>query len=168
MKTSWLKRISTGFESWLLQTDPTVVPFVRIGFALILIVHILVWFPDAERWFTDDGILTLAEAHQMVDVPQWSLLDWLPNNLITIQACLLLLLCHSLMLLVGIASRWQAVAIFLWIVSFQHRNSLICDGEDTVCRLFAFFLIFLPLDRSWSLWNRWGFARNNVRRQHGR
>ncbi|MCC6510406.1 MAG: HTTM domain-containing protein [Pirellulaceae bacterium] len=47
------------------------------------------------------------------------------------------------------------LGIFFWLVSFQHRNPLISDGEDTLFRWFAFLMIFLPLDCGWSLWRRY-------------
>src|SRR5690606_5049444 len=36
------------------------------------------------------------------------------------------------------------------LVSFQHRNSYIFDGQDTMLRMLAFCMIFMPLDYRWS------------------
>ncbi len=49
----------------------------------------------------------------------------------------------------GIYSRLSSAFIFILLTSLQHRNPLICDGEDTVFRLFAFFLIMLPCKIRW-------------------
>jgi hypothetical protein len=54
-------------------------------------------------------------------------------------------------MLLGCYSRFQVAAIFVWLVSFQNRNPLITDGEDTVFRILAFLLIWLPLDAKWSV-----------------
>jgi len=58
------------------------------------------------------------------------------------------------LMLFGVFSRVQAAAIFVWLVSFQNRNPLINDGEDTVFRIFAFMMIWLPLDAYWSVLRR--------------
>jgi hypothetical protein len=67
------------------------------------------------------------------------------------QLGLLCLLIHSVLMLLGCYSRFQVAAIFVWLVSFQNRNPLITDGEDTVFRILAFLLIWLPLDAKWSV-----------------
>src|SRR6185436_18943267 len=54
-------------------------------------------------------------------------------------------------LLVGFASRFSAVSVFVWLVSFQNRNQMILDGEDDILRLISFFLIFMPLAEVWSV-----------------
>ena len=66
---------------------------------------------------------------------------------------------QSLLLLLGIVSRFQALSLFILITSFQSRNPLITDGEDTVLRLWLFFMMLMPLDYRWSLggwlWRKW-------------
>ena len=71
----------------------------------------------------------------------WFVGKWVklyPIEAAIVNACLLLLMLQSGMLLVGFYSRVQAASIFFWLVSFQNRNPLILDGEDTVFRIFAF------------------------------
>jgi hypothetical protein len=67
-------------------------------------------------------------------------------------------------MLLGIFSRFQAACIFFWLVSFQHRNPLIMDGQDTAIRMLAFFFIFLPLDYRWSL-SGWLLKRRSTVQQ---
>jgi hypothetical protein len=84
------------------------------------------------------------------------LFSWIKPTPAIVNTCLLLLLLQSCLLLIGFHSRVQAASIFFWLVSFQNRNPLILDGEDTVFRIFAFLFIFLPLDYRWSIKNRGG------------
>lgn len=143
-------------DRFLFQScDPRLAPVVRIAYAFLLIIYTLVWMRDAELWFTDAGVLTSATVQHMSDGQQWSLLFLLPSTAGVIETCLSLLLLHSVLLLLGCWSRVQIACIFLWLVSFQHRNPMICDGEDTVFRWFAFLMIFMPLDCGWSLTRRW-------------
>lgn len=85
-------------------------------------------------------------------IPYWSAF-FFSSSTEFVQVGLWTLLFQSILLLVGCWSRFQAACIFFWLVSFQHRNPLICDGEDSVFRLLAFFFIFLPLDHVWSVTN---------------
>ena len=55
------------------------------------------------------------------------------------------------LLMIGFFSRFQAICVFLWFVSFHHRHYMIFDAQDNVFRLFGFFLIFLPLGCSYSV-----------------
>lgn len=105
---------------------------------------------DGSRWFCDDGVLSVDSAERLYMIPHWSLF-FIASGREFVHMGLCVLLVQSLLLLFGCWSRFQAACIFVWLVSFQHRNLLICDGEDAVFRLFAFFFIFLPLDHAWSL-----------------
>lgn len=135
--------------------DPTVIPFFRMGFALLVLIHIAVLWPNAEMWFTDQGVMKQETAMVFSGKYQWSILFHLPSTTPVVQGCLVAMFLHGLLMLLGVSSRLQAACLFVWLVSFQNRNMLINDGEDTLMRLFAFFMIWLPLDRSWSLQKYW-------------
>ncbi len=127
---------------------------LRILFALLMLVYTVVWMRDGSFWFSDEGVLSVRSAQALLHECQWSLFFWVAGSPELVQFGLWMLLIHSVCLLLGCYSRVQAACIFFWLVSFQHRNPVICDGEDAVFRLFAFFFIFLPLDHTLSLSNR--------------
>lgn len=147
------ERLAT-LDRYLLQGgDPSVIPFMRIAYACLLLIHLATLWPNAEFWFTDNGVLSNQTAISLGSDNNWSLLFWLPNTPFVIKLCLGLMVIHSTLLLLGIASRFQVVCLFVWLVSFQNRNFLILDGEDTLMRLYAFFFIWLPLDQRFSFTN---------------
>ncbi len=154
LKNRWLARIDRFFFA---TCDPSWAPVLRIMFAVMLIIVSAVWLRDAEHWFSDQGVLTRATAHHLNNYSRLSLLDWLPSTGPVVTLCLWIMLIQSACLLLGLYSRFQMICLFIWIVSFQHRNPLICDGEDTLFRWFAFLMIFLPLDCRWSIasWLHW-------------
>jgi Vitamin K-dependent gamma-carboxylase len=153
-------RFQTVFDRFLFEScDPTIASVLRIGFAILLLINTSVWMLDGERWFSDAGVLKAETVPGLSEIPYWSVFLLSSSN-VFVQFGLLALMLHSLLLLVGRWSRFQAACIFFWLVSFQHRNPLICDGEDTVFRLFAFFFIFLPLDHAWSISN--GFRKTAI------
>ena len=131
--------------------DPLLAPVLRIGFALLIVIQTLCVWPDAAYWYSDSGVLKSPTAEQILGPQAWSLLHGLDSEPWMAQLGLLCLLVHSGLMLLGCYSRFQVAAIFVWLVSFQNRNPLITDGEDTVFRILAFLLIWLPLDAKWSV-----------------
>lgn len=136
--------------------DVRTVATVRIGYAMLLLINVLCWWPDLDRWFSDEGVLTLASSRQVIDVKCLSLFQILPTDGVTLRMVYGLFLCQIVALLVGWKSRLQAICCFVWLVSFQHRNILIFDGEDTLFRIMGFLLILMPLGSTWSVDSRLG------------
>lgn len=163
---SWCCRPLDWFDRFLFRScDPRIIPVIRIGFALLILIQILVVWGDAEYWFSDEGVLKTDTAKRIVGDHRWSLLFILPYSGVTAKIVLSLLLGHAFLMLLGIASRFQAAAIFIWLVSLQNRNTFLNDGEDAVFRLMAFLLIWLPLDCGWSVWKRGEGHRSNPAEQ---
>ncbi|MFM7977172.1 MAG: HTTM domain-containing protein, partial [Pirellula sp.] len=149
---AFFQRILQAWERFLFDScDPRVAPILRIGFAILVLIQTMVAWPDAAYWFTDDGVMQSQTAQGILDPGAWSLLSLLPSKPWAAQLGLICLLVHGLLMLVGYFSRFQAAAIFVWLISFQNRNPLITDGEDTVLRIFAFLMIWLPLDFCWAV-----------------
>ncbi len=146
-----LRTFSRWYDRFLFEScDPKLVSAFRIGYALLLVIYVSTWAPSYSLWFTDQGLLGHKAAEQLAWEYRSSLLFYFTSP--GFAACGLgLLALHSLLLLVGLWSRVQAAFIFVWLVSFQHRNPLICDGEDTVFRLFALFMTTMPLDAFWAI-----------------
>ncbi|MCA9222265.1 MAG: HTTM domain-containing protein [Planctomycetales bacterium] len=139
------------FES----NDPRIVPVLRIGFAFLMLVYVSIWLADAGLWFSDQGVLTKGTAERISQVmaTRWSLLKLLPDTPTVVRSCLCVMLIHTALLLVGWWPRLQTFCLFVWLVSFQQRNPLLCDGEDTLFRALAFWMTFLPLGARW-VWLR--------------
>src|SRR5690606_36854473 len=87
----------------------------------------------------------------ILDQDAGSLRFLLPPDDTWLWVCIGMVLVQSALLVVGWFSHVQAACLFVWLVSFQHRNQLIIDGEDAVMRLFMFFLIFAPMAERLSL-----------------
>jgi hypothetical protein len=150
-----MHRIVRGLDWFLFEScDPRVVPILRIGFALMIIIQALVLWPDAGYWFTDSGVMRTQTAREILGPGSWSLLYYLPSEPWVVQSALAIWIVNGALMLVGFYSRVQAAAIFVWLVSFQNRNPSIHDGEDTVFRIFAFLMVWLPLDAYWSIRKR--------------
>ncbi|MFY9255128.1 MAG: HTTM domain-containing protein [Fuerstiella sp.] len=137
------------FES----ADPANCAIIRIGYSALLLLMLLVQWPDAAFWYSDSGVLPLSASRKLIDSDTLTVLAWLPTDASTIQLCYGLFILQAVMLLVGFKSRLQAVCLLVWLTSFHHRNGLLLDGEDTVFRIFAFLLAFSPCSCRWSVDN---------------
>ncbi len=150
--TGLLRYILGSIDAFLFcSCEVRTIALFRIGYACLLIINVLVWMIDGPLWFASSGVLSSDVARRLESPAGWSLFYYLPSTAAVIQSCLAVMLFQSCCLLFGCWSRFQAACLFVWLTSFHHRNPLICDGEDTVFRLFAFIMIFLPLDDVWAV-----------------
>jgi uncharacterized membrane protein YphA (DoxX/SURF4 family) len=131
--------------------DVRVCAAVRIAYAAVLLVNLAVLYPDLDLWYTDQGILPVAASQRIGDPFQWSILWHVPATSAVVHACYWLLVGHTVLLLVGLASRLNAVCVLVWLISFHNRNVQILDGEDFVFRLIALFLMLMPCGAAWSV-----------------
>ena len=136
--------------------DPRLCSVMRIGFAVLVLINVLTLAPDLQLWFSERGLLPLAKARLIIDEDAPTLLAHLPLSL-----CYGLLLGSTILLLVGWQSRIQAVIILVMLTSFDDRNYAIIDGEDTLFRLFAFYLALCPCGWAFSV-DAWWRKRKGI------
>lgn len=150
-----MKRVDSEMSAWerffFRPVDTRFIAAFRIGFAAILLANCLAYLPFAQMWWGASGALPFDVARSLIDPDTLTIFTWLPRGDTTLWVCFTIFLIQVVALLVGYKSRIQAICVFVWLISFQHRLHLINDGEDTVFRLFCFLLIFLPLGQAFSL-----------------
>ncbi|QDU29155.1 Vitamin K-dependent gamma-carboxylase [Anatilimnocola aggregata] len=159
---SW-GRFAAGWQSFFhARIDARRTAIVRIGFAALMLMYLAVLFPDLDTWFGPHGLYP-AEIDEQRKLPQqWSLLRWInPEDRdasFWLRSFFWANIACVLMLLVGFATRLNAVAVFVLLVSWQNRNQVITEGEDVVFRLVGFYLIWMESGQAWSLdrllWHR--------------
>ena len=116
-----------------------------------MLIYALILAPNWINWFGEDGVLTRQAGLENIDPDTWSLLNLLPASPAVLWSVFGIFCLQSLLLLVGWQSRFQAVSLFLWILSLHHRNNMIWEGGDVLLRLTLFLMIFMPLGSKWSL-----------------
>ncbi len=147
------RRINSTFDRFLFAScDPVMCSVLRIAVGFLACVYALGWLPDGVLWFSNEGVLQARTSEILHNGQYKSLYHLMPQDPVFAQAGMVLLLVQSVLLLLGVAGRFQAACIFFLLTSFQHRNVLIVDGQDSVMRWLIFFLIFMPVDHAWSLW----------------
>jgi len=136
--------------------DARIFAWLRIGWALMVLINAVCWYPDLEKWFAESGVLPSDAVYLLQTRERWSILMWLPGTLQVVQICYWIFIAQILMLLVGAWSRFNAVCVLAWLISFQHRNPIICDSEDIVSRLIGWYVVLMPTNLAWSIdaWRR--------------
>ncbi|MEM8736351.1 MAG: HTTM domain-containing protein [Planctomycetota bacterium] len=157
------RRLIESFDRFLFDScDLRTCLILRVMYGLLVVVYSLPLIFDGPLWISDAGVMSQQTAQATGVEHAWSLFFWVPATPELVRIGAGLLLVHGVLLTLGFFSRIQLAAIFFWLVSIQHRNPLICDGEDTVFRVFAFLFLLLPLDEYASLAKRIRKGRWNV------
>lgn len=134
--------------------DPRICSLIRIAYALLVLLNFALVYPYVEEFWSEHGWLPLSLSRRVIDPDTWTVFMVLPQTDTVLWTCYWLAIGHAALLLVGLFSRFNAAAVFFWLMCFQHRNNLITDGEDIVFRLLCFFLLFMPLADHFSLDSR--------------
>ncbi|HET7500907.1 MAG TPA: HTTM domain-containing protein [Kofleriaceae bacterium] len=132
------------------ERDPRLASVIRIGYGALLLINLAMWAPDLGLWFSESGVLPQAAAREIINehaptILGWSQAGWWP------QLCYGVLCASAVLLTVGWHSRIQAIIVLVGLTSFQDRNYAIVDGEDTLFRMFAFYLALCPAGWAYSL-----------------
>jgi hypothetical protein len=131
--------------------DLRVCALVRISYAALVLIWLAILYPDLAAWFSEEGVLPLTVAKKVMPGGAWTVLALLPRGDVWLTSAWVIAVVQALLLLVGFGSRLNAAGVFVWVVSFAHRNGLILDSEDTVFRLIGFYLILIPCGACWSV-----------------
>ena len=65
-------------------------------------------------------------------------------------------LIQGVLLLLGVAPKFQAICLFINMVSFQHHNQFIWDAEDVMFKMWLFLFFLMPLHHV-TIFDRFGF-----------
>lgn len=132
------------------ERDPRLASVLRIGYGVLLLINLAMWAPDLRLWFSEAGLLPLAAAREIVNEHAPTVLGWVDAAWWP-PACYGVLVAAAVLLTVGWHTRIQAIIVLIGLTSFQNRNYAIVDAEDTVFRMFAFYLALCPAGWAFSL-----------------
>lgn len=128
----------------------------RILLGLVFLADLALRWPDFDAWYADAGMFSLETSRAMFGYPlRWSI-HWLSDEPIYQRAVFVLAAITAACLLIGWQTRLVTFATWIFVVSFWHRNPLICNYGDSWLRLLLFWSLFLPLGATWSIdaWRR--------------
>jgi Vitamin K-dependent gamma-carboxylase len=151
-----VKRAAAAWERFWFAPEPTsTLALFRIAIGVISFAWALSLVPDLHAFFSSEGIEPLAPAHPSAGA--WGLLNAFPSYTAA-SVLLVVLMVASVCLTVGYRTRIASVAVFVALVSFQHRAPSIWNSGDGLLRNFSFYLMLAPAGASLSV-DRWRTAR---------
>ena len=143
-----IRRRWIGF--FFAEIDVRVYAVIRIAVACMLLIYAVILGLDWGKWFSADGVLTVASAKSNIDEDVVSLLFVLPESETILWLFYAVFFIQSLLLLAGVWTRFQTIGLFVALVSLHHRNNLIWEGGDVLLRIALFLMIFMPLGARWA------------------
>ena len=122
----------------------------RVGLAAVILTDLGLRAADLEAHYTDFGIMPRSVLPQFLHADSVTLHAmggslWSQALLFAIAAL------FAVQLLVGYRTRLAAVLCWAFLVSLQHRNSMILSGQDNLLAVLSFWSMFLPLGARYSV-----------------
>lgn len=143
MKDAWL-------AFWLAPSRGSAVSLFRIGFGACAVWMALGVLFNVERYYGDAGLVPWAVV-QDNPYQRFSLFALAPHEPLLPWLLGVGFLVASVGLLLGVAARPCALAIFAVGLSLQHRNPFIHNAGDRVFLILALLAVFVPLGARWSV-----------------
>ena len=156
-----LRRIDGFFFSPVAATG---FGLMRIFWALTALVTLLLQAPDVARYYSGNGIFTLAiDPNYQRTIYRFSVLLWItdPQAVVLVYCAMIAVF---VAMLVGFWPRVSTIVSVLLLFSFHERNPYVFAGGDTVLRTAGFILMIAPvgvhalsfsrLRRQWTHWKK--------------
>ena len=138
--------VQTWRTFWFQSQPAYTIGLVRMAFGAVATGWTVSLLPDLYAFFGPHGV----EPQRPESPYQWGVFEiWSSNT--ALVAGWVLLLVSSLALMIGWHSRLAALAVFVLIVSFQHRNAWAFNSGDLAVRLDALLLAISPCGAALSL-----------------
>lgn len=149
---------------WFGPISPVPLGLFRLVFGLLVLAYGLLLFPDRVLWFGERGLLTSADAdryNQFTSVgARINLLHGVSSeHWLTVFFVVFLL--GSLMLALGLATRFSSILVFVMLATLHNRDAIIHNSGDTLMMVMAAYLVLAPAGAACSLDRLW-------RVRHGR
>ena len=139
------------FRIRYLQADPRAVGMARIVVGLLLVIDGLRHWREAERYYSNDGVLS---NHWLLFQPggefNFSLFSSFSSPGEVHVAFGVATLCY-LLFAVGYRARLFNILSCLWVTSMDNRLLLVENGGYVVVNLLVFWLLFLPTGQRFSI-----------------
>ncbi len=134
---------------WFGNVDARPLGLFRIAFAALMLKEAIYHIFVAEMWFSDAGMLPLRLLPRVSPTTP-TLMSGL-NETWMAAAFFVVWAVVALLLLIGWQTRVMTVLNLILLVSVINRNQLVVTGADGVMQALAFWGLFLPLGRCYSV-----------------
>lgn len=149
LKSAW----SSWERWWFGPTDPRRMALLRIGWALLALWCYVPMFSELDWMLTDAGTYSVQARLDNWSPARWNLYAnplWQVGSLEGVQLIFGTGLLMVALAGAGVFTRVTFPLAWLIILSAANRNPVWSDGSDAILRVFGFYMLFMPLGRSWS------------------
>lgn len=137
---------------WFTASPASTLGMIRIAAGLLAFYAVATYYPDLELWFGDGGMLPLDMVRSLYD-GQWSLLDYVPANMLW-PAYWISLVVIGLFTL-GVGGRITAIAATVVTFSFFTRAPLVTGEFESILSFILVYLCIGQADDAYSLKAYW-------------
>jgi hypothetical protein len=153
-----MNKIRRDWNDLLFTLQPaTALGLFRIAFGLIVVAWCVLMVPSLKIWYSEDGFFNLAAMHtwepnglgfDLLAMRTWchsTFGVWLFSDVTDYRitlALFVMLAVSALCVAVGYKTRTSSILLYLLLVTFHHRDSVVLNGGDDVQRNMAFLLMF--------------------------
>ena len=136
---------------WFGRADSRPISVFRVFFSALLLKNAVYNLSLADEFFSDAGYVPRSALWDgLARADRFSLMDAMPYSWMA-TAFFILWAGVALCLLIGHRTRLMVVLNFVIVLSIHERNVYVLNGADTVLRVLSFWMLFLPLDRFYSI-----------------
>lgn len=145
--------MTNRWGTWLHEAfglDLRTLALARVGFALLILIDLVVRFDGLIAHYTDHGLYPRS-LYFLSGFPTtlslYSLVGegWMVGGLFALNAV------AAVALLTGWRTTAATILCWFFLHSLQNRNFLLLNGGDTWLRMMLFWSMFLPLGARWSI-----------------
>lgn len=142
-----IRRLAGAWDRfWFEPEDCSTLALTRIAFGLLMTAWTLWLVTDLFAFFSGDGVVGTRDAPP----GEWSLLA-ISSSRAAVVGLYLMLLAGCLALTLGYRTRLAALAVFVGVISFEHRNPFVHNSGDGLLRILALYMVLAPAGMALSL-----------------
>lgn len=132
------------FSFWMRPVPDWNYSVIRIGYALVALVHLMELWPYRLAFLSDSGMIDQDAVISQYPGIYLSILRFLESPVAVTSLFLIMIPVH-LCLLLGVWSRLAIALSFVWYLSLVSRIGIGATGWDIIMSNFAFLLLVSPL-----------------------
>jgi hypothetical protein len=130
---------------------PTPIALYRIAYGMLVILDVLLLWPEWLTWFGPRGLQSIGTMHALAAGTRINLFATLPETDASANAIFWILLVSAVFVTTGFLTRLSSAVVFVGLTSLHQRNLFITNGGDSLLRVTGFFLIFAPAGAALSI-----------------
>lgn len=146
MSVKWIE----AYENfWLKKVDARIYELFRIAFGILVLVNLASLWPIRDALLTSDGLTDVKLSSYVFKYTTSIFWYWYSPSFISGAFIVAGIACVCLS--AGLLTRFAAVVVFLFQLSYSIRIDLARSGWDVVLVSMAFTLMIAPIGRVWNL-----------------